>query len=48
MKFDPLPISSTQVRSFIGEGKPIGDLLPSCVAKYIEESKLYKDAKGEE
>ena len=37
------PISSSAVRERIREGKPIGDLVPSDVARLIEERGLYRN-----
>lgn len=38
---DALPISSTMVRRAISEGKSIDGLVPTAVAQYIRDHKLY-------
>jgi nicotinate-nucleotide adenylyltransferase len=38
----PCGISSTEVRRRAREGRPIADLVPDAVARYIEEKKLYR------
>lgn len=35
-------VSSTMIRKLIAEGKPISDLVPDAVCKYIEENGLYR------
>ena len=40
---EALVCSSTDVRSRIGAGLPIDDLVPESVAKYIEKRGLYRD-----
>ena len=38
---DPLPISSTRIRSLISRGKSIAGLVPSAVEQYIRGHNLY-------
>ena len=38
---DPLPISSTRIRSLISRGKSIAGLVPSAVEQYISDHNLY-------
>ena len=37
------PISSSEIRERIREGKPVGELVPSDVARLIEERGLYRN-----
>lgn len=41
LPFEPLPISSTQVRAAIADGRPIDGLVPTPVAAIIRERRLY-------
>jgi nicotinate-nucleotide adenylyltransferase len=41
----PVPISSTQIREKVGRGEDIAGLVPSAVADYIKQHKLYKQEK---
>jgi len=36
-------VSSTQVRTRVAEGEPIGGLVPDAVAEYISTHRLYRD-----
>lgn len=36
------PYSSTEIRAMIRQGKPVADMLPVSVERYIVENKLYK------
>ena len=38
----PLPISSTEIRSMLGQGRSARYLLPEAVLDYIEQHKLYE------
>ena len=40
---DPIPISSTQVRGAVREGKDISGLVPKSVAEFIESHGLYRE-----
>ncbi|MEX2640744.1 MAG: nicotinate (nicotinamide) nucleotide adenylyltransferase [Balneolales bacterium] len=39
---EPVSISSSEVRSMIGRGEPVGDLLPPEVVKIIDAAGLYR------
>lgn len=39
---EPVPVSSTQIRSLCAAGKDISHLVPAPVEKYITENRLYK------
>lgn len=41
LPIDALPISATQIRRRVREGRPIGGLVPAPVARYIREHGLY-------
>ena len=41
LQIQPCPISATQIRSLIAEGKPIDALVPEAVKNYILKYKLY-------
>jgi nicotinate-nucleotide adenylyltransferase len=43
---DPVPISSSDIRSLASEGMPIGDLVPPAVAEAIERLGLYRHRAG--
>jgi len=38
----PVDVSSTQVRTLVGEGKSIAGLVPAAVEEYIREHRLYR------
>jgi nicotinic acid mononucleotide adenylyltransferase len=38
---EPLPISSTKIRSLIAQGKSIKGLVPAAVEQYIRDHNLY-------
>lgn len=40
---DPIPISSTEIRSAVKDGKDISAMVPEGVARFIEENRLYRD-----
>ena len=42
LTFDSIPISSTQVRELIAEMKPFEHLVPTKVARYIHQNRLYR------
>lgn len=42
LEFQANGISSTQIRAKIAGGEPVEDFLPSKVAKYIKENRLFK------
>ncbi len=42
LKIQPLPVSSTQVRDMAKKGLPLDGLVPSAVADYIREHRLYQ------
>jgi nicotinate-nucleotide adenylyltransferase len=39
---EPYPISSTEVRERVRSGRPIGDLMPAAVGRYIAKHHLYR------
>ena len=47
MEMPALPISSTDIRRRIAEGKPIDYLVPAAVARFIRERGLYVEATEE-
>ena len=42
MKWTEPDISATQIRQMIAEGKPVDDLVPPEVNRYIREHGLYR------
>ena len=40
---DPIPISSTEIRRAVAEGKDISHLVPEGVARFVRENGLYRD-----
>jgi nicotinate-nucleotide adenylyltransferase len=45
-ELQPLPISSREIRARVARGEPIDHLVPSAVAKLIEELGLYRTPEG--
>lgn len=43
VQLDPIPISSTQIRQAVREGKDISSMVPAGVARFIEENQLYRE-----
>lgn len=41
LDIEPLDISSTEIRQFVREGKPIEQFVPPAVAEYIKKEGLY-------
>ena len=46
LEHEPYPISATAVRERVRSGRPIGDLVPAAVERYIAKHRLYRN--GEE
>ncbi len=42
----PVPVSATEVRESVRQGKPIGEMVPAAVAAYIAEQELYRASRG--
>ena len=45
VQLDPIPISSTQIRQAVREGKDVSSMVPEGVARFIEENHLYREAR---
>jgi nicotinate-nucleotide adenylyltransferase len=43
---DPVPISSSDIRRLVAEGRPIAELVPPAVAAEIERQGLYRPRAG--
>lgn len=43
-EIEPVPVSSSEVRSRVASGRPIDDLVPPAVAVLIDELGLYREA----
>lgn len=43
LPIDPLPLSSTAVRSAVAKRKSIADMVPEAVAAYIQAKRLYRE-----
>lgn len=43
LPMEPVDVSSSQVRTALFEGQPVGSLLPGGVADYIQQHGLYKE-----
>ena len=43
---EPVPISSSDIRRLVAEGRPIGELVPPAVAEEIERLGLYRPRAG--
>jgi nicotinic acid mononucleotide adenylyltransferase len=41
-EIEPNPAASTDVRARVAAGEPLGDLVPTAVARLIEERGLYR------
>lgn len=39
----PIPVSATEIRNRVARGEPIDDLVPPAVARYIQETRLYRE-----
>lgn len=48
VQLDPIPISSTQIRKAVREGKEISHLVPEGVEWFIRENGLYREEKGDD
>ena len=48
VQLDPIPISSTQIRKAVREGKEISHLVPEGVERFIRENGLYREEKGDD
>lgn len=46
LPIDPVPISSTEIRSRVARGLPVDSLVPPGVAGYIRRSGLYRTGEG--